>query len=42
MKLIKKLGIRLSKTGKSYQSWGIFLCPFDNKEIEMTLGNGKI
>ena len=40
MKLIRKLGTRLDKNGKK-QSWAIFECPFDNKEVEMRLGNGR-
>ena len=39
MKLIRKLGTRLDKNGKK-QSWAVFECPFDNKEVEMRLGNG--
>jgi len=43
MKLIRKLGIRLSKTGNSYQSWAVFECPDPcNKEVERSTSNGRI
>lgn len=41
MKLLKKLGSRLNKTGNSYSSWGLFLCDYCNKEVEKMLGHGK-
>lgn len=40
MELIRRLGVRLSKTGKSYQSWGLFKCDC-GKEVERQLGHGK-
>lgn len=39
MKLIKKLGTRLSKTDR-LESWAIFWCDGCSKEIERPLGNG--
>lgn len=41
MKLIKKLGTRKSKTGKSSSSYGIFKCTYCKKEVERALGTGK-
>lgn len=42
MKLIKKLGIRLSKNGRSKTSWGLYQCPniICNKQVERPLSNG--
>ena len=40
MKLIRKLGTRLNKSGNLI-SYGIFLCSFDNKEVERDLSSGK-
>ena len=42
MKLIRKLERRISKSGKSKQSYGLFLCPYCKKEVERHLGNGRI
>ena len=41
MQLIKKLDRRKSKTGNSYQSWGLFWCSFCEREVEKHLGPGK-
>ena len=41
MKLIKLLGTRPSKNGNCVNSWGEFLCEFDNKIVERTLSSGK-
>jgi len=41
MQLIRKLGIRKSKTGKSYSSYGLFYCIFDNKQVIRSLSSGK-
>ena len=41
MELIRKLGKRLNKKGNSYELWGVFLCPIDNKEVEKPLSNGR-
>ena len=43
MKLIRKLGTRISKTGR-LQSWGLYQCPNSvcNKQVERQLSNGKI
>ena len=40
MELIRNLGVRLSKTGNSYQSWAVFKCCC-GKEVERQLGHGK-
>ncbi len=40
MKLIRKLGTKLSKSG-ALESWGEFLCSACKKLVERTLGNGK-
>ena len=42
MKLIRNLDRRLSKNECSYQSYGLFWCPFCETEVERRLGNGKI
>jgi len=45
MELIRKLGTRkrISKNRKKYvDSYGLFLCPYCNKEVEKELGSGKI
>src|SRR3989304_8620456 len=43
MKLIRKLGVRLSGTGNSYQSWAEFLCEIIDcgKIVEKRLSDGK-
>lgn len=41
MELVQKLGTRLNKTGKSYSSWGLFLCSYCNREVEKRLKCGK-
>jgi len=41
MELIRKTGRKLNKSGKSKQSYGLFLCSYCNKEVERGLGNGK-
>ena len=40
MKLIRKLGTRLSKTGRK-QSWAVYECPDCLQEVEKLLGNGE-
>lgn len=41
MKLIRRLGMRESKTGNSSQSCGLFLCSYCGKEVEKQLSHGK-
>ena len=41
MELIKSFGHRLSKTGKSTCSYGLFFCYFCQREVEKQLANGK-
>lgn len=41
MIFIKKLGSRKNKTGENIASWGLFLCPACDKEVERQLGSGK-
>lgn len=40
MKLIRQLGTRLSKNGKSLQSWAEFECSYCFQIVERNLGNG--
>lgn len=40
MKLIRKLGTRLSKSGR-LESWAIFWCDFCKQEVEKELSQGK-
>lgn len=44
MELIKKLGTRLPKNCNSKRklSYGLYLCPYCNKQVEKWLSNGKI
>ena len=41
MRFIRSAGYHLVKSGKYKASFGIFLCPYCNKEVEKQLGNGK-
>ena len=40
--LIKKLGSRKEKTGKSSSNWGLYRCSFDDKEVEKRISDAKI
>ena len=40
MELVRKLGTRISKTGKK-QSWAVFKCPDCLQEVEKQLSHGK-
>jgi len=40
MKLIRKLGTRLSKNGKTKISWGLFIGPGCGEEVERQLSSG--
>ena len=40
MKLIKKLDRRKNITGNNYSSWGLFLCPYCESEVEKILHAG--
>lgn len=40
MELIRKTKTTITKNGNRIY-WGIFLCPFDNKEVELSINNGK-
>uniref|UniRef100_A0A6M3J1L0 Uncharacterized protein n=1 Tax=viral metagenome TaxID=1070528 RepID=A0A6M3J1L0_9ZZZZ len=41
MKLIRRLGTKPSKTGKSISSWGLFLCSYCKQEVECQLTVGR-
>jgi hypothetical protein len=41
MELLQNLGTRKSRSGKSYQSMGVFLCPHCNLVVERLLNAGR-
>lgn len=41
MKLIKYLGKRKNRTGFNLSCWGLFWCPYCDKEVEKDLSNGR-
>jgi len=41
MQLLKKIGRKRSINGKWMESWGLFLCPYCENNVEKRLNNGK-